>query len=340
MTAMPPLSDDAAGAGDWAYGSGSWLGAFGPAATLFLPGSAKDRIIDLWSQVDDGDGFDEVLDTLLGMGLGGLSGFVLIGTSPGSSTTTILMRGAGVSARLTAAGERVDLDATSAVTWVEHSVSDLTSLEVVLETVDDDTTPRRIVESGLVRVSRVEWPAPVAGPEPEHEHKPVVTQGPVEEPVVEESAAEEPVVEEPPAEELPVDLPPTEPDDALTDPVGLAPLSTAAAMLLISNGDVVEVDRVIVLGRAPQAHRFSADEEPRLVTVPSPLQEISSTHVEVRPGTGPDEGAAVVTDLGSTNGTVLTQPGHDPEDLQAGVGVRLAVGATINLGDGVTISVA
>ena len=58
-----------------------------------------------------------------------------------------------------------------------------------------------------------------------------------------------------------------------------------------------------------------------MVTVPSPHQEISSTHCEIRPGAGVDHGAAVVTDLGSTNGTVLVQPGLGPEDLRPGVPV-------------------
>ena len=88
---------------------------------------------------------------------------------------------------------------------------------------------------------------------------------------------------------------------------------------MISNGDVVDVDRAIVIGRAPEARRFNDTEQPRLVTVPSPHLEISSTHIEVRPGSGADHGTAVVTDLGSTNGTVLVQPGLGPEDLSPGV---------------------
>jgi hypothetical protein len=60
-----------------------------------------------------------------------------------------------------------------------------------------------------------------------------------------------------------------------------------------------------------------------LLTVPSPNQEISSTHLEIRPGAGADHGSAVVTDLGSTNGTVLVQPGLPPEDLQPGIAVQL-----------------
>jgi len=116
-------------------------------------------------------------------------------------------------------------------------------------------------------------------------------------------------------------------------------VTVPVARLHISNGDVVDVDRAVVIGRAPEARRFNDTEQPRLVTVPSPHLEISSTHIEVRPGSGADHGSAVVTDLGSTNGTVLVQPGLGPEDLAPGVAVALIPGALIDLGDGVTIQV-
>ena len=54
---------------------------------------------------------------------------------------------------------------------------------------------------------------------------------------------------------------------------------------------------------------------------------------------GADAGAAVVTDMGSTNGTLVVQPDLPTEDLQPGIGVRLAPGAVIDLGEGVTIQV-
>ena len=120
-----------------------------------------------------------------------------------------------------------------------------------------------------------------------------------------------------------------------------APSVTAqpVARLVFSSGETVDVDRAVLIGRAPEARRFTSPDQPRLVTVPSPHQEISSTHVEVRPGSGADHGTAVVTDLGSTNGTVLTQPGLAAEDLQPGMAVQLLPGAVIDLGDGVTIRV-
>lgn len=119
-----------------------------------------------------------------------------------------------------------------------------------------------------------------------------------------------------------------------------APAVTApVAKLLISDGQSIVVDRVVLVGRAPEARRFTSTEQPMLVTVPSRLHEISSTHVEVRPGSGADHGTAVVTDMGSTNGTVLVQPGLGPEDLKPGIAVQLIPGAIINLGDGITIQV-
>ena len=115
--------------------------------------------------------------------------------------------------------------------------------------------------------------------------------------------------------------------------------SVPVARLVISNGETVAVDRAVLVGRAPEARRFTPTEQPRLVTVPSPNQEISSTHLEVRPGSGADHGSAVVTDMGSTNGSVLTLPGLSPEDLQPGIAVQLVPGSVIDLGDGVTIHV-
>ena len=112
-----------------------------------------------------------------------------------------------------------------------------------------------------------------------------------------------------------------------------------AARLVFSSGETVEVDGALLVGRAPEARRLTTGEEPRLVTVPSPHQEISSTHLEIRPGSGADHGSAVVTDLGSTNGTVLVEPGRTPEELQPGIAVRLVDGAVLDLGDGVTIQV-
>ena len=116
-------------------------------------------------------------------------------------------------------------------------------------------------------------------------------------------------------------------------------VSQPVASLVFSTGDVVAVDRTVLVGRAPEAGRFASHDQPHVVTVPSPHQEISSTHLEIRPGAGADHGSAIATDLGSTNGTVLAQPGLDAEDLKPGIAVSLIPGAVLDLGDGVTIQV-
>ena len=177
---------------------------------------------------------------------------------------------------------------------------------------------------------------------------PLLEGGPLEEqPAEEQPLVEEPVeddvdpyydeppiwVPRPPAPPFGPPVLPPEPEvpGATTGPV---------ARLVFSTGETVEVDRAVLVGRAPEAARSASGEEPRLVTVASPHQEISSTHLEIRPGAGADHGTAVITDLGSTNGTVLVQPGLPPEDLQPGIAVQLVPGAVVDLGDGVSIQVA
>ena len=509
----------------WSYQSGDWFGIFGTSTTLLLPGSERGRVVELWSLIDEGAEFAQVLDRLLSSGLSGLVGFVLVGGE--GDSTRVILRGEGVSATLVADGV-VELDGAAGSTWVEHTASGVTGLSVVVsETADGGDYP---IEAGLVRVSRVDRPAPLATadasavstlpppppplepplaaqsvavdppsappaapessdylsmppppvpvpvpvpvaapsipappvvppsadgvddifdaddadqldslvepvettepevePEPESESlvEPVETTGNLDEPspLDEASPFDESGVVEPEPEPETTDAedelgtqaidvlgsdevtnpPPVAPSyggwpmpDAPAAPVVPATPAPAAswspdagfaapapapdagppsldhdgltqagvnphefarpqsgipgqpqapsvtrpvAQLVISNGENVLVDRVVLIGRAPEARRFTATEQPLLITVPSPLHEISSTHIEVRPGSGVDHGSAVVTDMGSTNGTVVVQPGLGPEDLKPGIAVQLIPGAVINLGDGVTIQV-
>jgi hypothetical protein len=310
------------------YRPGQWFGIFGDHAIVVLPPSEKARVAQLWHLVDDGAGFDEVLDALIADGLRELPGFVLV--SEAGADTKVVVRGPATARFSTSDGD-VELAGSAATTWVEHAMTGVTGLAIELG--GEGEGPDLTVQNGLVRVSRVQEPAAehAAGPDPG------------------ETPASLPVADD---DEEPDDR---ADHDGLTragqwapDPVprgipGQPPapevVNRPVARLVLSSGDSVEVDRAVLLGRAPEAGRVSASEQPRLVTVPSPQQEISSTHLEVRPGSGADHGSAVVTDLGSTNGTVLVQPGLAPEDLQPGIPVQLLPGAILDLGDGVTIQV-
>lgn len=342
------------------YRPGEWFGIFGEHATVVLPPTEKTRVAGLWELVDAGAGFDEALDALIASGLRELPGFVLVSERGGE--TKVVLRGAA-RATFTTADESVELEGSSATTWVERSLQDVTRM--VVEVSGDSDAADLPIGVGLVRISRIDKAA--YDPEGEQETATVLPgddgagadDAPDDEVsgLVESTGSEEPAGEPEPMSmaEMPTGLMPAidEDHDGLTqsgsvDPGPPAPVESQApeatarpvARLSFSSGDAVDVDRAVVVGRAPEAQRATSSEDPVLVTVPSPNQEISSTHLEIRPGTGADHGSAVVADLGSTNGTVLVQPGLEPEELQPGVAVQLLPGAVIDLGDGVTIRVA
>lgn len=105
--------------------------------------------------------------------------------------------------------------------------------------------------------------------------------------------------------------------------------------LVLSTGLDVELDRTVLLGRAPQVARVTNRELPRLVTVPSPEQDISRTHAEVR--TEGDD--VLVTDLHSTNGVHVTRQGEGARRLHPGEPTVVVPGEVVDLGDGVTFTV-
>jgi len=88
----------------------------------------------------------------------------------------------------------------------------------------------------------------------------------------------------------------------------------------------------VLVGRAPEA-RPGIDAQ--LVAVPSPQQDISRTHCEIRL----DGEDVLVTDLRSTNGTIVSRPGQVPHRLHPGEGTSASAGSRIDLGDGVVIVV-
>ncbi|WP_456825479.1 FHA domain-containing protein [Cellulomonas sp. P5_E12] len=113
-----------------------------------------------------------------------------------------------------------------------------------------------------------------------------------------------------------------------------APVQTAARLVL-STGLVVPLDRAVLLGRAPQVARVTNRELPRLITVPSPQQDISRTHAEVRV----EGDHVVVTDLDSTNGVHVARPGEGARRLHPGEPSVVGLDEIVDLGDGVTFSV-
>jgi FHA domain len=100
-------------------------------------------------------------------------------------------------------------------------------------------------------------------------------------------------------------------------------------VLQLSSGATVPLDRDIVLGRGPSAGAAAADENVRLVRVPSPNNDISRNHVLISL-----EGWHVLaTDLGSTNGTLVTPPGGETVRLSPHEAVTIVPGTVVALAD-------
>ncbi|GAA2719985.1 FHA domain-containing protein [Cellulomonas aerilata] len=124
------------------------------------------------------------------------------------------------------------------------------------------------------------------------------------------------------------------PAPALAPAQAPAPVRSPAR-LAMSTGDHVPLNRPVLIGRAPQAARVHSTQVPRLVTVPSPLQDISRTHAEVRM----DGDDVVLTDLHSTNGVLVVRSDAGPQRLQPGEATVLQPGVLVDLGEGITFTV-
>ena len=122
--------------------------------------------------------------------------------------------------------------------------------------------------------------------------------------------------------------------DTPLDPLA-PPRPPAPGRVRMSTGQVIPLDRTVVIGRRPRSTRVSGTDLPHLVAVDSPQQDISRSHVELRA-----EGESIVaTDLRTTNGTTLLRPGTDPVRLHPGEGTVVVPGDVLDLGDVITVAI-
>ena len=106
----------------------------------------------------------------------------------------------------------------------------------------------------------------------------------------------------------------------------------ALGHLRLSTGDVVTLDRGVLIGRAPRAD-VTGPRTPHLVRISSPDNEISRNHVEIVL----DGWHVLVRDLGSTNGTTVALPGSSPVRVRPGDQQTIEPGTTITLADQVSM---
>jgi FHA domain len=104
-------------------------------------------------------------------------------------------------------------------------------------------------------------------------------------------------------------------------------------VLRLSVGDVISLDRDVVMGRNPKSDFPGAngEERPHVVRLPSEGSDISRTHLRVML----DGWHVLVTDLNSTNGTLVTPPGREPEQLRPGQPMLIKPGTVVTLPNGI-----
>jgi hypothetical protein len=105
------------------------------------------------------------------------------------------------------------------------------------------------------------------------------------------------------------------------------PRLTPAWGLVFDTGERVRVEAIVLIGRRPEPR--PGEEGARLVGLPSSDMSVSKTHAQV--AVAPD-GTLVVTDRGSTNGSVLRRQGV-AKPLVPGRPATLLDGDVVNLGD-------
>lgn len=101
------------------------------------------------------------------------------------------------------------------------------------------------------------------------------------------------------------------------------------AVAVLPTGERVPLGRGVVIGRRPRSRRVEHGRVPRLVTVDSPGEDVSRSHVELRV----EDWNLVAVDLSSTNGTMLLRDGLAPQRLRPEASTILQLGDRLDLGD-------
>src|SRR5690606_38411183 len=97
----------------------------------------------------------------------------------------------------------------------------------------------------------------------------------------------------------------------------------------------IGLDRPAYLGRKPSPPRVLTGIRPRLVRAPSPLADVSSTHLELR-----QQGTkAIAPDPRPTHGTQVRLPGSATVRLRQGESIVVTPGSLIEIGDGNVIEI-
>lgn len=124
--------------------------------------------------------------------------------------------------------------------------------------------------------------------------------------------------------------------DPLPPKVVLGQPGPPALALVLPNGTAEPLDKAILVGRKPAAPLDAGSRSFGLVAVGQRNSGLSRNHLWVEP----HQGGAAVTDLGSTNGTVLVRASGESIGLQPHTSLLAHAGDQLILGTTIVVSIA
>jgi hypothetical protein len=261
---------------------------------LLGPGTSPDATRALYAALETGaESIDDVLDAIVARH--GIEHFGIVEmVDAADRSMNIAVRG-GVTVNLDGS-TTTRLSGPTGATWMAGEARGVTSLSLAIDTgaAGGESLP---IRRGVVRA-----------------HSLLIDEGATD-------AATPIIAEEPTLLTVPIDL----------SRVREAARAVEASPLRVRLPDGNEFDAVIpiVLGRRP----WSADSDTSSavhVSVPSPLREVSATHLEV----AEVDGGLTARDLGSTNGTIVLSPDRAPRLLEGRRSTALVDGDVLDVGEG------
>jgi len=294
-----------------------FIGAFGPATTV-------STMSDLWRiAADETLGLDALVAAIPTRGVSTVDAFAL--AAPGR-TSTFVVRGIGC-ADVSVGGRVRRVDARGSEPWY---VAELAGVEAFalgpLQRSPGDLkqTPRDLpIDGGVVFGPWIGWSSEQIAPPPRSVPIPVQQPLPAFDPqdtnVLGDLGRRAASLRRHRNEQ-----PPTAPTE-----------TEVAAAFRVGDRPPERVDAPVYVGRQPRSPRVTGGILPRLVRVESPSREVSATHIELRP----TNQGLMLTDLESTNGTVVREPGTGVRRLESGETLPVVPGTLIDIGDGNVIEI-
>ncbi len=308
-----------------------------PVAGWLLADVAPDDpvVLRIWALLRAGAPLETVLDALLQHGLARVPGFVLVCRAAGEQVAVI--RGPALLSYVVD-GEPHSFDAAGTASWREVALPSA-ARALCLRTGPADPTDASVagLESGVLLAAEVRLAEQGAD-------DPVVDDQPPTVPPPSGGAARGRSAPGGASGSVPAvrcsQGHPNPPTAATCRACGLNLFGQPAVLiaqpalgvLRLSTGDVVTLDRGVIIGRNPTPADTPGAGQPHVVRVAGPGQDVSRTHVELRVSGW----QLLVRDLNSVNGTVVTPPWQEPRRLRPNEAVPIEPGTVVSLADEVS----